>query len=53
MKLENFPAAHGRQVVAVVMVPGAHALHTVTVPPTENDSGYGHWRHSSVGVLWY
>jgi hypothetical protein len=52
LKPENFPAAHATHEVPDAMVPGAHALHTVVVPPIEYCSGYGHWVHAPDSVYW-
>jgi hypothetical protein len=40
---ENLPAAHVTHEVPDTMLPGAHALQTVVVPPVEYCSGGGHW----------
>ena len=51
--LENFPAAHAAQAVPEIMLPGAHALQAVTVPPGEYWVGRGHCVQAPAGLVYW
>ena len=53
LKAENVPAVHGVHEAPDALVPGAQAVHAVTLPPAENCSGVGHWTQVPAALLYW
>ena len=53
LALENFPAAQVAHAVPEIMLPGAQALQTVTVPPGEYWVGRGHWAQAPAALVYW